>query len=404
MFRQSPSRNHRSRGFKVKHVLQICLLLAVCFWLIYQVKHSHDKKKEFDEKQSEVSAKSTNGDEILKFGRKELRPKEDEVIAIEHEKESEGGEESEGDEGNKHEEDEQEEEEGNKSEERETGDDEIDEGDQDDKLENDEDFIDEEKEREEVDEEKDGQVETEDQDLEAGGRNTHEAREENYKGDDASSAVAHDTEKIIATEIEKLKSENSSTENLQKNILERTEQKNNTNELISSGLKVVGGEKMAENGKSLNGTASEERGELPLNSMITTEASDKSEAKNNQTEVGSQENSFLPPKNVKETILSSNESQNETTATDLSSVSNSSNSSAIEVKSSDSSVSTKESDNDSTQNGKLDTDNGTEHDDPIDTSDSVSISQDETEARTDLDTLPEIRTEGSRNVEEERRF
>ncbi|CBI25108.3 unnamed protein product, partial [Vitis vinifera] len=74
---KSPSRNQRSKGFKVKHILQICLLLAVCFWLIYQVKHSHDKKKEFDANDAKISSNTQGGNELLKFGRKDLHPRVD---------------------------------------------------------------------------------------------------------------------------------------------------------------------------------------------------------------------------------------------------------------------------------------------------------------------------------------
>ncbi|PQQ10628.1 uncharacterized protein Pyn_18914 [Prunus yedoensis var. nudiflora] len=40
---QSTCRNQRPKGLKVKPVFQIALLLAVCFWLLYQMKCSHDK-------------------------------------------------------------------------------------------------------------------------------------------------------------------------------------------------------------------------------------------------------------------------------------------------------------------------------------------------------------------------
>ncbi|CAI0464225.1 unnamed protein product [Linum tenue] len=49
--KQSPvgSRTKNSKGFKVKHVLQAFLLLVVSVWLIYQLKHSYDKKAALDE-------------------------------------------------------------------------------------------------------------------------------------------------------------------------------------------------------------------------------------------------------------------------------------------------------------------------------------------------------------------
>ncbi|CAD5176126.1 unnamed protein product [Musa acuminata subsp. malaccensis] len=45
MLRQASSRSQRNKGLKVRNVLQICLLVAVCFWLLYQMKHTYDKKK-----------------------------------------------------------------------------------------------------------------------------------------------------------------------------------------------------------------------------------------------------------------------------------------------------------------------------------------------------------------------
>ncbi|OMO50872.1 hypothetical protein CCACVL1_30176 [Corchorus capsularis] len=63
MLKQSASRNQRYKGFKVKHVLQICVLLALCIWLLNQVKNNYEK----------------NGSGILqeaamKLGRKDLDP------------------------------------------------------------------------------------------------------------------------------------------------------------------------------------------------------------------------------------------------------------------------------------------------------------------------------------------
>jgi hypothetical protein len=74
MIKRSPRRNPRSKGIKLKHGLQICLLLGVCFWLIYQVKHSHDKKKELDEKDANLSLSAQHHDELPKLGRKDLHP------------------------------------------------------------------------------------------------------------------------------------------------------------------------------------------------------------------------------------------------------------------------------------------------------------------------------------------
>lgn len=53
--------------------MQICLLLGICIWLIYQVKSSYEKKAAFD-KSSQISGKVQNGNEIPKLGRKDLNP------------------------------------------------------------------------------------------------------------------------------------------------------------------------------------------------------------------------------------------------------------------------------------------------------------------------------------------
>jgi hypothetical protein len=326
MFR-SPSRNNRSKRVKIKHVLQICLLLGVCFWLIYQVKHSHDKKKEFDEKDGKLSVKG--GDEP-KFGRKDLHPRkegvtknekhgEEEVEETGVEEEENKHDEEEPEEESKHDEEEPEEEnkpeiteqeeEENKGEEAEDeerggGDDEIDENDQeksDGEADHDEGFIDEEKEREEDDEkeseEKQSQAENEnsleDQDHDGDDPNTHEAREEHYKGDDASSAVTHDTQTIIS-ENEKLSSENN-IEQSEMNILEQENKSNNTQEIGSyertSAIKVGEGE-MAKSNTSLilisaennfNDSSTNTMGRSDTNSTMTTQSSGHPEGSNNTT-------------------------------------------------------------------------------------------------------------------------
>lgn len=76
MYRHSPNRHQKSKGFRLKHVLQICVLVAVCFWLIYQVKHSHDKRKQFDENDAKTSRDMEMNNAVLKLGRKDLNPQE----------------------------------------------------------------------------------------------------------------------------------------------------------------------------------------------------------------------------------------------------------------------------------------------------------------------------------------
>ncbi|XP_076919204.1 uncharacterized protein LOC143579915 isoform X2 [Bidens hawaiensis] len=221
MYRYSPIRNQRSKGIKTKHVVQLCLLVAVCFWLIFQVKRSHDKKKEFDANISLNTRAAEADHETVKFGRKDLQPKlEETTTRIEDAQEDEDDQDE-----NKHEDEDKTEEE--KDDGGGGGDDEIDEK-SNVEIDRDEvDIIDEDKETEEgeekdgqsqtentveqeksnieidhdevdiVDEDKtseesegkDGQSQTENRVEDVSTEHTHEAREEHYKADDASSAV-----------------------------------------------------------------------------------------------------------------------------------------------------------------------------------------------------------------------
>ncbi|XP_072985516.1 uncharacterized protein [Typha latifolia] len=61
----STSRSQRNKGSNVKKILQVALLLGVVIWLLYQVKHSHDKKNEYEEKRIRM------GDDDVFSGRKE---------------------------------------------------------------------------------------------------------------------------------------------------------------------------------------------------------------------------------------------------------------------------------------------------------------------------------------------
>ncbi|KAK9690519.1 hypothetical protein RND81_09G134000 [Saponaria officinalis] len=88
MYKQSPSRGLKSKGVKLKHVLQVCVLLAICFWLIYQVKHSEKKIGGFDASDEKVVDNVQVDSEILRFGRKDL-PRATEIGTRGGEKESE---------------------------------------------------------------------------------------------------------------------------------------------------------------------------------------------------------------------------------------------------------------------------------------------------------------------------
>ncbi|KAJ7967617.1 dentin sialophosphoprotein-like [Quillaja saponaria] len=310
MIKRLPSRNNRSKGVKLKHVLQICLLLGVCFWLIYQVKHSHDKKKEYEEKDAKTSVRTQSDDHILKFGRKDL-PRVDEVTNKNEEEEEdetvgevEENKHGEREEDNKNEAEEQEEEnhhdveeqeeEEKKSEETEDGgrgggDDEIDEKEQEKseaEADRDEEFIGEEKEKEEGGEKETENSEDGEKEGSVENQNAHEAREEHYKGDDASSAVAHDTN-TVNTETEKVSSENS-------NNLEQMHKPNGTEETNRNEndmeFKVTEGER-TKTGPSLNATAGEEIGNSSLstldgshpNTTIMTNNADHLETSSNMT-------------------------------------------------------------------------------------------------------------------------
>ncbi|RWV95449.1 hypothetical protein GW17_00041924 [Ensete ventricosum] len=109
MLRQvSSSRNQRGKGgFKMKNVLHVCLLVAICVWLLYQMKHSHDKRKAYEERVSKLPFKGGEKrlDLAKKFGRKDLphavetaptresQIEEEDDEKVEHE---EGGDEEEG--------------------------------------------------------------------------------------------------------------------------------------------------------------------------------------------------------------------------------------------------------------------------------------------------------------------
>ncbi|RRT49340.1 hypothetical protein B296_00027289 [Ensete ventricosum] len=64
------SRNQRSKGFAMKNALQVCLLVIVCAWILYQIKHSHDKKG-YGERSSKISY-MRQPESNANFHRKEL--------------------------------------------------------------------------------------------------------------------------------------------------------------------------------------------------------------------------------------------------------------------------------------------------------------------------------------------
>lgn len=90
MLRQSSSRNQRNKVLRVKHVLQMSLLVAVCFWLLYQLKHSYDKKKASVDQNSATSSNLEEEQQrFVQLGRKDLPDSEEANLDEEREKEQE---------------------------------------------------------------------------------------------------------------------------------------------------------------------------------------------------------------------------------------------------------------------------------------------------------------------------
>ncbi|CAL9103963.1 hypothetical protein MUK42_11060 [Musa troglodytarum] len=200
MMRQASSRNQRNKGLRLTNVLQICLLAAVCFWLLYQLKHSYDKKKALDEQHPRILNNVEDGQpDFIDLGRKDLprdkmmisgdkiHNKEEENDEIEEDEDGDaqrvmGDEEAKGvgDDGI----DEEDNEQGDEQDDQERGDEETEDG---------EDSMNEENKDDQVDEAEflDGQ------EHEVG--SSQEAHEESYKRDDASSAV-HRENQVTGTE------------------------------------------------------------------------------------------------------------------------------------------------------------------------------------------------------------
>lgn len=201
MLKQSSSRNLRSKGFKVKHFIQVFLLLAIGVWLVNQLKHSYQKKAAYEDSTGKISEEVRGDYEVVKLGRKGLHPRVRETgLEIEnHEGKAELEEEIE------------EIKPGEIEDEGSGGDEEIDGHDQvrtdEEETEEVEDLIDvDDKEREETNEdqeieEKGDQLEDvsslDDQTQNEGERNLQQLREEHYRGDDASSSVMQNSQSII---------------------------------------------------------------------------------------------------------------------------------------------------------------------------------------------------------------
>ena len=209
MLKQSASRNQRYKGFKVKHVLQICALLALCIWLLNQVRNTYDKKG------TGIFQKVTSEHGAIKLGRKDLdlqgqgsSTENNESGEVEAEEEVEESKPEEGEDDG-----------------RGGGDDEIDERDREkaegegEESEDIEDLIDEE------DREKENQIEDlsllEDQAMNEGDENLQDPREEQYKSDDASTAVVQSNlDSGIAAQIRRLRSMEEMVKNDEQSVKE----------------------------------------------------------------------------------------------------------------------------------------------------------------------------------------
>lgn len=73
MLKQSPNRKQRTKGFKVKQGFKIFTLIVIGIWLLYQLRHSHDKKS-YEESSAKLFENLKAGPEAKKLGRKGFQP------------------------------------------------------------------------------------------------------------------------------------------------------------------------------------------------------------------------------------------------------------------------------------------------------------------------------------------
>lgn len=173
MLRQSSSRNHRSKGLKLKKALQISLLVLVSVWLLYQVKHSYEKKTAYNENDANHEASDEHKDDqsqvgVIRLGRKDLPAKEADSSTLDERIEDEENEEME-----------------QIMKRDEHDDDPIDEPD----LDKDEDLPEPGEHSANKDEGSDGRAVFEDEERK---ERSQEDQEKSFHGDDVSSAVTHD--------------------------------------------------------------------------------------------------------------------------------------------------------------------------------------------------------------------
>ncbi|KAL3614393.1 hypothetical protein CASFOL_042467 [Castilleja foliolosa] len=353
MYRQSPSRNQRSKGIKVKYIVQICLLLAICFWLIYQVKHSHDKKKEFEEIEAKnaLGIKKNVEEKPINLGRKGTLPLDGDTISKNENTSIEEDEIVEEEDESK-----PEEEENNKPEEEDEPEEKNIEHDA--EVDREEDSADENENQEVGSEDGHGQAEIESSSDGDDNKSVNEAREEHYKADDASSAVTHDN-----------------TEN--ENVKEGNKQGNKTEETDKTKVDVLDS---SENG-------------LPSNNTVIEGSNRDLTSNNSSAEVEIETGANVLDSNMAETAETKDD---ELRSEDLSKLSNNNNNNTESLSSKkNDEIETEKSDRSDGTYEKLEI-TGTENPEEESQHDDIDVSDtlEEKHVRTDRDTLPEIQTEG----------
>lgn len=460
--KKSSSRSQRgSKGIKGKHVLQICVLLGVCIWLIYQVKYSHDKKKEFYEKDVEKSTVllSEIEDGVVKLGRKDLLPKyhnqkENEKHVEEDEDEEEVSHEGEEKEkkskvenGNHEEEEEKEEEEEVVEEDEEDknkqGEEVAEEDEEENKHEVDE--IDEQdqsktggdtdKDDESLEEEKEsGMSENNEKEKETNHADeidmtVDEAREEHYKADDASSAVSHES-RLLNTEKLKESSNETAEENNPNGATSKVEiqkepdlklgEAENADFVNKTTIEVKDGD--SESSSSETKSAVTESQSETVNGNSTVALLEASEFVQNETQImrdrsqedGAPPAGFSEPQPVLELEQTRNESDpnipisaNITNKDFIQDESKNSTSESSLLENIAGSNTTEANENSRSEgddeSGEKESSNifSTELTEEADNTSETSISQEEMDALTDPQTLPDIKIEGNEEDEEE---
>ncbi|CAN7119931.1 unnamed protein product [Brassica rapa subsp. narinosa] len=419
--KKTSSRSQRgSRGIKGKHVLQICVLLGVCIWLIYQVKYSHDKKKEFYETGDKKLSEKEDG--LVKLGRKDLLPgyhknvEEKHVEDDEDEDHGEEGKESKSEvENGTHEEEEEEVAEEDEEDKSKLGEEVAEEDEEENKHE--EDDIDEQdqsktagdadKDDESVEEEKEKETDHADEvDM-----TVDEAREEHYKADDASSAVSHES-RILNTEKLKESSDNSTG----------TAQEHNSNATVSE-VEEVQKEPILEKTTTevKDGDSEPSRGEATVNGNSTEAVLEASGFLQNETRImqeRSQEDGASPSGSsvVKLEQTRDESAPNITVSANVTNIdpiqddsrnSTSESSSLIENISGSNTTEVKEntrsegSDDETVEYKESSNQFSTEQKEEVDDTPESTMLQEEREALTDPQTLPDIRIEGNEDDQEE---